>query len=106
MPDIHYLNGIKKITLKGISVNINDRMMTGMKGVFAGGDFVRGPSTAIEAIADGIKAAEEIHRFLSEKSEFPEVIDAKNLSYDASSIAGDPHETRKNKWGIFSCRGK
>lgn len=38
---------------------------TSIKGVFAGGDVVRGPGWAIDAIADGKKGAESIHRYLS-----------------------------------------
>ncbi|MDP2172314.1 MAG: FAD-dependent oxidoreductase [Candidatus Cloacimonadaceae bacterium] len=40
-------------------------MHTGLKNVFAGGDFRSGAATAIEAIADGRLAAEAIDRFLS-----------------------------------------
>jgi formate dehydrogenase major subunit len=39
-------------------------MFTGIPNVFAGGDFRRGPATAVEAIADGRIAAEAIDRFL------------------------------------------
>ncbi len=39
-------------------------MMTTMKGVFAGGDVVRGPDTVIQAIADGKKAAIAIDKYL------------------------------------------
>lgn len=42
----------------------NETMMTTVKGVFAGGDIVRGPSTVIQAIADGKEAAVAIDRFL------------------------------------------
>lgn len=38
-------------------------METTVPGVFAGGDVVTGPATAIEAVASGRKAAEAIHRF-------------------------------------------
>ncbi len=38
---------------------------TGLGNIFAGGDFRRGPATAIEAIADGRKAAEAIDRYLN-----------------------------------------
>ena len=38
---------------------------TSLEGVFAGGDVVRGPGWAIDAIADGKKGAESIHRYLS-----------------------------------------
>ena len=39
-------------------------MMTSMRGVFAGGDVVRGPDVVIRAIADGKKAARSIDRHL------------------------------------------
>ncbi|MDP8203342.1 MAG: FAD-dependent oxidoreductase [Candidatus Tenebribacter mawsonii] len=42
-----------------------ESQFTGLGNIFAGGDFRRGPATAIEAIADGRKAAEAIHRFLN-----------------------------------------
>lgn len=42
-------------------------MYLGMKNIFAGGDFRRGPATAIEAIADGRKAATAIDRYLKGK---------------------------------------
>jgi NADPH-dependent glutamate synthase beta subunit-like oxidoreductase len=38
---------------------------TSLKGVFAGGDVVRGPGWAIDAIADGKKGAQSIHEYLS-----------------------------------------
>jgi formate dehydrogenase major subunit len=45
-------------------------MYCGMANIFAGGDFQRGAATAIEAIADGRKAAEAITVYL-EKGELP-----------------------------------
>ena len=39
----------------------NDNMRTSLSGVWAGGDAARGPRTLIEAIADGRRAAEDIH---------------------------------------------
>ena len=42
-----------------------ETQFTGLGSIFAGGDFRRGPATAIEAIADGRKAAEAIDRFLN-----------------------------------------
>lgn len=41
-------------------------LMTEVPGVFAGGDFVTGPSTIIEAVAHGSAAAAAIHRYLGE----------------------------------------
>jgi len=47
-------------------------METNIPGVFAGGDVVLGAATAIEAIADGRKAAEAIHKYLTgDKLEIP-----------------------------------
>lgn len=43
-------------------------MYSGMANVFAGGDFQRGAATAIEAIADGRKAAQAIQAYLTSGS--------------------------------------
>jgi NADPH-dependent glutamate synthase beta subunit-like oxidoreductase len=58
--------------LKGLATNPDGTVRinpgtgeTGLKGVFAGGDVVRGPGWAIDAIADGKKGAESIHGYLS-----------------------------------------
>jgi len=47
---------IKQISKKTLAADIN--------GVFAGGDFVKGPSSVIEAIADGRRAAGSIDKYL------------------------------------------
>ncbi len=39
-------------------------LATSRPGVFAGGDLVRGPSTVVAAVADGMAAAKEIEQFL------------------------------------------
>lgn len=44
-----------------------DSLATSRKGVFAGGDLVRGPSTVVAAVADGMKAAREIDLFLQKR---------------------------------------
>jgi glutamate synthase (NADPH/NADH) small chain len=41
---------------------------TSRRGVFAGGDIVNGGATAVQAVADGLAAAEEIDAFLREES--------------------------------------
>jgi glutamate synthase (NADPH/NADH) small chain len=55
-------NGVE-ITNDG-RVVVNDKMETSIRGVFAGGDLVRGPSTLVDAIADGKTAAEGINNYL------------------------------------------
>lgn len=42
-----------------------EAMTTSVPGIFAGGDMITGPATAIEAIAAGKKAAGAIHHFLT-----------------------------------------
>jgi NADPH-dependent glutamate synthase beta subunit-like oxidoreductase/2,4-dienoyl-CoA reductase-like NADH-dependent reductase (Old Yellow Enzyme family) len=41
-----------------------DSLATSRRGVFAGGDLVRGPSTVVAAVVDGMRAAREIDQFL------------------------------------------
>lgn len=54
-----------KIEVKNGLIQIDPQtMMTSWPGVFAGGDGVTGPSTAVEAMAQGRKAAFSIHSFL------------------------------------------
>jgi len=43
----------------------NDTMYSGITNIFAGGDFRRGPATAVEAIADGKAAADAIHTYIT-----------------------------------------
>jgi 2,4-dienoyl-CoA reductase (NADPH2) len=45
-------------------IKINERFQTSRPDVFAGGDIVRGASTVVAAVSDGMKAAEQINHFL------------------------------------------
>lgn len=49
---------------KGLIQTNNDTLATSRAAVFAGGDLVRGPSTVVAAVADGMRAAREIDQFL------------------------------------------
>ncbi len=48
----------------GLIQTKEDTLATSRPGVFAGGDLVRGASTVVAAVADGMKAAKEIDEFL------------------------------------------
>jgi len=48
----------------GLIGTTEDSLATSRAGVYAGGDFVRGPATVVAAVADGMKAAGEIDQFL------------------------------------------
>jgi len=56
-----YFPEIEK-TERGL-IKVDDNLMTSTKGVFAGGDIVRGASTIVESVADGKKAASSILNF-------------------------------------------
>jgi len=62
-PDLGPLAGVEA-TRWGTLAADADTMATPLEGVFAGGDAVTGPASAIEAIAAGKRAAESIHRYL------------------------------------------
>lgn len=47
------------------AIKVDEKQMTSVNGVFAGGDVVRGPSLVVHAVRDGRKAAEGIHCYLS-----------------------------------------
>lgn len=49
-----------------IQVKNEETLQTNLEAVFAGGDAVRGPSTVIEAVGDGIRAADSINKYLSQ----------------------------------------
>jgi NADPH-dependent glutamate synthase beta subunit-like oxidoreductase/2,4-dienoyl-CoA reductase-like NADH-dependent reductase (Old Yellow Enzyme family) len=56
LPGVELVNGLIE-TKEGT-------LATSRQGVYAGGDLVRGASTVVAAVADGMKAAEEIDEFL------------------------------------------
>lgn len=55
------------LTRWNTAVADEESQFTNIANIFAGGDFRRGPATAIEAIADGRKAADAIDRFVNGK---------------------------------------
>ncbi len=57
---------------------VDDKYRTTMKGVFAGGDAVRGEATVVLAMGDGKKAAKAIDEYIK-TGEWPEEIKAQNF---------------------------
>lgn len=57
------LPGVKTAQNGLIDVQANS-LATSRKGVFAGGDIVNGGTTAVQAVAEGLLAANEIHKYL------------------------------------------
>ena len=65
IPDLGLIeNGELRVTRRDTLDADADTLATGVPGVFAGGDAVTGPATAIEAIAAGKRVARSIHRYL------------------------------------------
>lgn len=64
--DLSVLNKKNRVTVSENKAIVVDPQTceTSQSGIFAGGDAVRGPSLAISAISDGIKAAESIMNFI------------------------------------------
>jgi NADPH-dependent glutamate synthase beta subunit-like oxidoreductase/2,4-dienoyl-CoA reductase-like NADH-dependent reductase (Old Yellow Enzyme family) len=57
LPGVEFKDGLIKTKPNSLA--------TSRPGVFAGGDLVRGPSTVVTAVADGMEAAKEIDRYLN-----------------------------------------
>jgi heterodisulfide reductase subunit A-like polyferredoxin len=55
-----------KTTSRGTIITDNETCATNLEGVFAGGDAVTGPATAVDAIAAANRAAEAIHHYLEQ----------------------------------------
>jgi len=73
-----------------------ETLATSAPGIFAGGDVSFGPRNAIDAVSNGKKAAQSIHRFLSgEDGKRVEV----DLRTDGASIVVFDTHTYKRRWG-------
>jgi len=65
IPDLSFLNGDGVKITKNNTIEVEKKTLgTAREGIFAAGDNVRGPASAVEAIADGKKAALAIDKFL------------------------------------------
>jgi NADH-quinone oxidoreductase subunit F len=65
VPDLSYLNGDGVKITKNNTIEVEKKTLaTEREGIFAAGDSVRGPATAVVAVADGKKAALAIDKFL------------------------------------------
>ncbi len=66
-----------------------NRLSTNVVGIFAGGDFKSGPSTVIEAIASGRRAAMAIDQYLQGDQGRVEIHDKKTSMHDNAGLALD-----------------
>lgn len=69
-PDTSFLKNKDNLNISkwGTIVVDDETFLTNRRGVFAGGDVVKGPNTVVEAIAAGKRAAESIEKYIEGKS--------------------------------------
>ncbi|MCR4435495.1 MAG: NADH-quinone oxidoreductase subunit NuoF [Clostridiales bacterium] len=106
--DLPFINKNEvEVTQWGTFVADNDTLMTKMKGVFAGGDVIRGSDVVISAIADGKKAAKSIDKYLGgngilntgEDIEIPEPSDEREvMEHERFPMRYLDPETRKSSF--------
>jgi NADH-quinone oxidoreductase subunit F len=68
-PDLSFLGNEHEFEISGWNTFVVDKetLNTNVAGVFAGGDAIRGPSSVVEAMADGKRVAEAIDQYLRNK---------------------------------------
>jgi len=64
-------------------------LATNIQGIFSGGDFITGPSTVIQAIASGRRAAIAINKYLEGDSSRIEILDEKSAMESKAGLALD-----------------
>ncbi len=69
LPQTEDFSAVKLNPWGGIVVD--ERQMTSLPGVFAGGDLVRGPSHVLNTVRDARRAAAQIHAFLQARRALP-----------------------------------
>jgi NADPH-dependent glutamate synthase beta subunit-like oxidoreductase len=92
---IHPEDGIEVTPRNTIKID-STTLATTAPGVYAGGDVSFGPRNAIDAVANGKKAAQSIHRFLLQKDEqIPEI------HFHPTGVDIVVHDTKQyqRKWG-------
>jgi NADH-quinone oxidoreductase subunit F len=94
-PDLSFLpadSALERTRWETLVVDSN-KLATNVEGVFAGGDFVRGPGMVIEAIADGRRAAMAIDKYLKGDTSRVEIYDLKT-----SVVAEAPVSETEETW--------
>ena len=97
-PDISFLSKDSQLerALWGSLVVDENTLSTNIPGIFAGGDFITGPSTVIQAIASGRRAALAIDRHLQGEKGRLEILDEKSTMTEDVGLALD-EETQEEK---------
>jgi len=94
-PDISFLSKDSQIerSLWGSLEVDENTLATNIPGIFSGGDFISGPSTVIQAIASGRRAALAIHKHLQGDKSRVEIVDEKSELQSTAGLALDEEVT-------------
>jgi NADH-quinone oxidoreductase subunit F len=97
-PDASFLSKDSQIerSLWGSLEVDGNTLATNIPGIFSGGDFITGPSTVIQAIASGRRAALAINKYLQGDAGRVEIIDEKTSMPSKSGLALED-ETAKDQ---------
>jgi NADH-quinone oxidoreductase subunit F len=90
-PDSSFLSRDSQIerSLWGSLEVDKNKLSTNIPGIFSGGDFITGPSTVIQAIASGRRAAIAIDKYLQGDKSRVEIFDEKTGTPSAAGLALD-----------------
>ncbi len=93
-PDISFLSEDSQLerALWGSLAVDENTLVTNIPGIFAGGDFTTGPSTVIEAIASGRRAALALDRYLKGEKGRLTIIDEKSSRQEDIGLALDQED--------------
>ena len=90
-PDVSFLSRdrqLERALWGGLTVDENS-LVTNIPGIFAGGDFITGPSTVIKAIASGRRAALAIDKYLKGEKGRLDIQDEKSMMGVDDRLASD-----------------
>lgn len=93
--DISFLEGSDIKTTKGTILVDKDTLMTSREGMFAGGDAILGPATAIEAISQGKQAADSIDKYLKGEKNVAGVLEMTEEEINYGDIKRVSHKKRQ-----------
>ena len=83
------LSWVKDIDIKTGTISVKKDMQTNLPGVFAGGEVSRGPSSVVDAVADGASAAIAIDKYLSgDGNIYPTLAPSQELDPNIGKIEG------------------
>ena len=90
-PDISFLSKDSQLerSLWGSLEVEENNLATNISGIFAGGDFITGPSTVIEAIASGRRASVAIDKHLQGDKDRVRIVDEKTSTPEDTGLALD-----------------